>query len=61
MYRIRRNQLEFSKGIGRIDYVGRAARFTVTEADAYGLGYQVSGYFGMVYLEGSWEIRSRNT
>jgi hypothetical protein len=36
--------------------VEHAAKFEVVEADVYGTGYRVSSYFGVVYLEGSWEI-----
>lgn len=42
---------------GRIDYVDRAARFNVTEADVYGTGFRVSSDFGFIYLNGDWEIR----
>lgn len=42
---------------GRIDYVERAAQLTVIEADIYGTGHQVSGKFGVLYLNASWEIR----
>jgi len=48
------------RGIGRLDFVERAARFTITEADVYGTGYQLTGYFGLVYLNATWEIRKRN-
>ncbi len=47
------------QGIGRLDYVENAATFTVAEADVYGTGYQVSQYFGLVYLMGDWEIRNK--
>jgi len=46
-------------GIGRLDYVERAGRFTVTEADVYGTGYQLTDYFGLIYLESSWKILQR--
>ena len=42
---------------GRIDYVDRAAQFTVVEGDVYGTGYHLSADYGVVYLQGSWEIR----
>jgi len=44
------------QGIARLDYVENAARFDVVDADVYGSGYQVSRYFGLVYLEGTWAI-----
>jgi lipopolysaccharide transport system ATP-binding protein len=47
------------QGIGRLDYVEHAASFTVAEADVYGTGYQVSQYFGLVYLMADWEIRNK--
>ena len=47
------------QGIGRLDYVEHAATLTVTEADVYGTGYQISQYFGLVYLMGDWEIRNK--
>jgi hypothetical protein len=45
-------------GSGRIDYIDRAASFFVTEADVYKTGYHVSADYGMVYLNGSWEIEA---
>jgi lipopolysaccharide transport system ATP-binding protein len=48
------------QGIGRLDYVECAASFDVEEADVYGTGYRVSSYFGLVYLDATWEIRSNN-
>jgi hypothetical protein len=47
------------QGIGRLDYVENAASFTVAEEDVYGSGYRISQYFGLVYLMGDWEIRSK--
>lgn len=44
------------KGSGRIDYVDRAAVFSVIDADIYGTGYQVTASNGIIYLDGSWEI-----
>jgi len=49
------------QGIERLDYVERAAGFTIAEADVYGTGYQISSYFGLVYLEGNWEIIPQDT
>lgn len=49
------------QGIGRLDYVDRAATFTIAEADVYGNGYQISSYFGLMYLEGNWEIAPLDT
>ena len=43
-------------GVGRIDYIDRAASFYVTEADVYQTGYHISADYGMIYLNGSWEI-----
>jgi lipopolysaccharide transport system ATP-binding protein len=48
------------QGISRLDYVERAASFDVEEADVYGTGYRVSSYFGLVYLDATWEIWSNN-
>jgi lipopolysaccharide transport system ATP-binding protein len=45
------------QSVGRLDYVEDAATFTVTETDIYGTGYQISSYFGLIYLDGDWEIR----
>ena len=42
---------------GRIDYVDRACQFTVVEGDVYGTGYHLSADYGVVYVQGSWEIR----
>jgi lipopolysaccharide transport system ATP-binding protein len=45
------------QGVGRLDYVEHAASFDVAEADVYGTGYQVTDYFGMIYLQGKWKIK----
>jgi hypothetical protein len=45
---------------GRVDYVDRAARFFISDADVYGTGYQVSADYGLVYLNASWEIRRKD-
>ena len=41
---------------GRMDYVERAAQLTVIEADIYGTGHQVSGKYGVFFLNADWEI-----
>jgi hypothetical protein len=48
------------QGIAMLDYVEHAGHFNVTEADVYGTGYRVSSYFGQIYLEGDWKIRSQS-
>lgn len=45
----------------RIDYVDRAARFSVIEADVYGTGYRVSADYGVIYLNATWEIRGADS
>lgn len=42
---------------GRMDYVDRAARFLVAEADVYGTGYQITADLGVIYLNATWEIK----
>ena len=42
----------------RIDYVDRAISFTVVEADVYGSGYQVTRDYGIIFLDGKWEIEN---
>ena len=42
----------------RIDYVDRAISFTVVEADVYGSGYQVTHDYGIIFLDGKWEIEN---
>ena len=46
------------KGAGRIDYVEDAGTFEVLDGDVYGNGYQVTGYFGVFFLDGKWVIRN---
>jgi lipopolysaccharide transport system ATP-binding protein len=48
------------QGMGRLDYAEHAGNFTVTEADVYGSGYQVSAYFGVVYLSADWHIKGND-
>ncbi|MCP4249345.1 MAG: ABC transporter ATP-binding protein [bacterium] len=47
------------KGCGRVDYVEDAGTFDVLDGDVYGNGYQVTGYFGVFYVDGTWVIRNR--
>jgi lipopolysaccharide transport system ATP-binding protein len=49
------------KGIGRIDYINNAAVFSVTDADIYGTGYQVTAINGVFYLNASWSIVNDTT
>jgi lipopolysaccharide transport system ATP-binding protein len=42
----------------RIDYVDRAISFTVVDADVYGSGYQVTHDYGLIFLDGKWEIEN---
>jgi hypothetical protein len=44
--------------IERIDYVDRAISFTIVEADVYGSGYQVTHDYGLIFLDGKWEIEN---
>ncbi|MEZ4617197.1 MAG: ABC transporter ATP-binding protein [Caldilineaceae bacterium] len=42
------------KSLGRLDYIERAASFTVIDSDVYGTGAQVSNYYGFIYLDATW-------
>lgn len=48
------------KSHGRVDFVERAARLDVCEYDVYGSGYTVKERDGCVYIDGSWEVLSRD-
>ncbi|MBW2273058.1 MAG: ABC transporter ATP-binding protein [Deltaproteobacteria bacterium] len=43
-------------GVGRLDFVNRAAVLEITEADVYGSGHPMSHGRGLLYLEGAWSI-----
>ncbi|MGF1572804.1 MAG: ABC transporter ATP-binding protein [Sumerlaeia bacterium] len=45
------------KGIGRLDYIDRAAKFEVIENDVYGTGYQVTNYYGVTFIDGIVKLR----
>jgi lipopolysaccharide transport system ATP-binding protein len=40
----------------RADYVDRAATFHVIEGDVYGTGYPMQSKFGLIYLQGRWQL-----
>jgi lipopolysaccharide transport system ATP-binding protein len=42
--------------IARIDYVEQAIGFNVVGADVYGSGYDVSAKYGLIFLDGAWQI-----
>jgi len=44
------------KGVGRLDYVDRAAPLQVVDHDVYGSGYSPGSGDGVVYLDADWEI-----
>ena len=43
----------------RVDYIDPAIDFTIVGADVYGSGYEVSAKYGVIFLDGAWEIGAR--
>jgi lipopolysaccharide transport system ATP-binding protein len=48
------------KGSALIDRVEDAGSFDVVDADVYGTGYQVSSYYGVFYVDGTWTVSNRD-
>jgi lipopolysaccharide transport system ATP-binding protein len=45
----------------RVDYIDHAASFSVEASDVYGTGFRVGSEYGLLYIEGAWEIRAPKT
>ena len=45
-------------GFGRVDFVERAAKFTIVEYDIYGTGFNFHSHFGYTYLDAYLEIKN---
>ena len=44
--------------VARHDYVDQAIGFHVVGADVYGSGYEVSAKYGLIFLDGAWQIEN---
>lgn len=47
------------RGCGYLDQIHDAGHFNVIDADIYGSGYEISSYFGYVYIDAFWTVGNR--
>lgn len=49
------------KGVGRLEHLENIMTIEVVGQDIYGSGYKLNDHYGLVYVDGSWVVKNRES